>query len=94
MQKVVDPIKLVEKNLAARKSKSQELRKAQAAIQSLVASAEESAAREDSITYEVPLVPPRGTKVLNLTCASTYRDPIPVQFDPNTRTCYPTLKAQ
>ena len=41
------------------------------------------------LPYEIPMSPAPGTKVINLTIASTYRTPIPVIFDPQTRTTYP-----
>lgn len=46
-------------------------------------------AAETGLAYETPLQPPLGAKLLRLTIASTYRTPIPVMFDPATRTSYP-----
>ena len=45
--------------------------------------------RIDEVPYEIPFAPPAGAQVRRITVASTYRTPIPVVFDPNTRTTYP-----
>ena len=45
--------------------------------------------QQSELPYEIPLVPPAGAQVRRLTIASTYRTPIPVLFDPKTRTTYP-----
>jgi len=43
----------------------------------------------DESPFEIPLVPPAGAKVKHMTVASTYRTPIPVLYDPVSRTCFP-----
>lgn len=43
----------------------------------------------DELPYEVPFVPPAGTVVKRITVGSTYRTPIPVLYDPATRTTFP-----
>ncbi len=49
----------------------------------------EALAAEEGLAYEVPLVPTLGAKLMRMTIASTYRSPIPVMFDPASRTTYP-----
>ena len=45
--------------------------------------------RIDEVPYEIPFAPPAGAQVRRITVGSTYRVPIPVLFDINTRTTYP-----
>ena len=75
--KLVDPIKLLQER-AATSSASRAV-----------------ALREthSEVPYELPLEPPPGTRVQRLTVGSTYRAPIPVLFDPATRTTYPITNA-
>ena len=44
---------------------------------------------QSDVPYERPLVPPVGAKLVHATVGSTYGVPIPVLFDPATRTTYP-----
>ena len=44
---------------------------------------------ESEVPFEIPMTPPPGAHVLRLTVGSTYRVPIPVLFDPSTRTTFP-----
>ena len=45
---------------------------------------------ESASDYEIPLEPPAGARLQRLTIASTYRTPIPIYYDPISRTTYPT----
>ena len=74
--KLVDPIKLLQERAAA------------TAAAGVNAPGLAQATHSD-VPYELPLVPPAGAKLVKLTIASTYRTPIPVLFDPATRTTYP-----
>lgn len=49
-------------------------------------------AAEAGVPYEVPMNPMPGARVINMVIAGTYRQPIPVLFDPATRTTYPLPK--
>ena len=75
--KLVDPIQLLRAKAAA-----------ETAAASVHAPGLAEATHSD-VPYELPLVPPAGAKLQRLTIASTYRSPIPVLFDPVTRTTYP-----
>ncbi len=49
----------------------------------------EIAAAEAGCDFEIPLEPAPGVRVQRLTIASTYRKPIPVLYDANTKTAFP-----
>jgi hypothetical protein len=59
------------------------------------ASTESHAAKEignnivSDLPYELPMTPSASVNVKRYTVASTYRTPIPVLFDPDSRTTYP-----
>ena len=78
MVQLVDPIKL----LAERAAKTATPHVAVATAASLVV---------DDLPFEVPMTPPPGAKVRQLTIGSSYRTAIPILFDPATRTSYPVL---
>jgi hypothetical protein len=46
-------------------------------------------AADSSVPYEMPLTPRVGARLVRLTCGSTYRKPIPVLYDAETRTTFP-----
>lgn len=76
MTKLVDPIKLLQERASAASQRN--------------TFTEESA--EAAPPYEIPMTPPLGAKLMNMQIAGTYRTPIPVVFDPTTRTTYPLTK--
>jgi hypothetical protein len=75
MNKLVDPIKLL-----VNKIKSEAPHPEMALSASIVV---------DEVPYEIPFAPPAGAQVKRITIGSTYRVPIPVLFDMNSRTTYP-----
>jgi hypothetical protein len=44
---------------------------------------------ESDLPFEVPLTPPPGARVKQMTVAGTYRTPIPVLYDMQSNTTYP-----
>ena len=48
-----------------------------------------AAAVVSGVPYEIPMAPAAGVRTMSLTVGSTYRTPVPILFDPNTRTSYP-----
>jgi hypothetical protein len=46
-------------------------------------------ASDAGVPYEISMSPTPGAKLMRMTIASTYRTPIPVVFDPATRTTFP-----
>ena len=86
---MIDPIKEIARIDAQEKALAADDREGLRTVRKLLDKCEVAS---DAVSYEIPLVPPAGAKLVNLTCASTYRAPIPVRFDPVSRTCYPTLK--
>lgn len=54
---------------------------------------EQAAAEVDhGVSYEVPMVPPLGARLMRMQIAGTYRQPICVMFDPQTKTTFPLPK--
>jgi len=75
MNQLVDPIKLLVKKIRTENPHPE--------------TALAGAIQIDEVPYEIPFAPPAGAQVKRITVGSTYRVPIPVLFDSNTRTAYP-----
>ena len=71
---MIDPVKLLQERASREERGDREV----------------AAALVDSgLDFEIPLTPPAGARLMRVTIASTYRDPIQVQYDPSSRTTYP-----
>ena len=77
MTHLVDPIKLLQERSALQDTGHVAIART------------EEAAVDDGVPYEIPLVPKAGSRLERMTVASTYRTPIPVLYDPATRTTFP-----
>jgi hypothetical protein len=76
MNKLVDPIALL-------------LEKASLSATAALSAPGINSRTKVAVPYELPLVPPAGSKLVHVTVGSTYGRPIPALFDPATRTTYP-----